>query len=68
MTSAAAADEIILKDEDGSGDLKLHLKVRDADDTRTIDLSETPAVFPNGIHVNTITAGMIVTLILKTGE
>jgi len=67
LTSAAPADELVLRDTDGSGDLKIPVKAKNADETVPVDLTGSPVVFPNAIHA-TITAGATATLILKSRE
>jgi len=68
FTTAAAGDELTLRDTDGSGALKLTIKHQTADNTHLFDFSANPLVFPNAIHVDTITAGAVATLVLKSGE
>lgn len=68
LTSAAAGDNLVLKDSDNSGDLKIDVKVDAADKTQVIDLDGSNIVFPNGIYASTVTAGLKATLIIKTGE
>lgn len=63
FTPAAADDQLILKDDDTNGSLKIAIQAATAKQTVIIDLSNTPLLFPNGVYVSTITSGAIATLI-----
>lgn len=65
FTSDAAADELVLKNGDTSGALKISVKAALADETVHVDLSSTPITFPDGIFVATCTSGAKATLIIK---
>jgi hypothetical protein len=63
VTSSAAAGQLILKDQT-SGDLKLDVKVKDADDTKQLRFPLAPITFTNGIEVDTVT-NVVATLIVR---
>lgn len=66
-TSSAGGDTLTLRDKDGSGALKLTVRNNIATDSTIYDFSLRPVVFPNGIHVSTISAGSTATLVLTKG-
>lgn len=68
FTSSSGGDNLILRDTDGTGALKISIKSNLANNTIQIDLRDTPMSFPNAIHVDTITAGATATLILKARQ
>lgn len=68
FTSSGAGDNLILKDTDGSGALKISIKNAVANDTITLSFDENPLVFPNAIYIDTLTSGATATLVLKTGQ
>jgi hypothetical protein len=63
FTTTAANDELILKDDDTNGSLKIAIKHATADDTVMYDFSSKPIFFPNGIYCSTISTGATATLI-----
>jgi hypothetical protein len=66
FTPSAAEDNLVLKDDDNSGDIKFDIRAATAKDTMLFDFSYAPVLFPNGIYVSTLSAGAKATLITTT--
>lgn len=64
LTSANAGDILVLRDNAGTAD-KLTIACGVADDSKHIDLSESPITFNDGIRVESISAGAKAMLIIS---
>lgn len=66
FTPDAAFDQLVLKDTDNSGAIKLNIKGAVA--KQTIDLQLlSPIVFPGGVYVATLTSNATATLVTTGG-
>lgn len=62
FTPDAANDQLILRETSGGANC-INIRASVAKETMTIDLSATPAVFNNGIYVQTLSTSATATLI-----
>ena len=65
FTTDAANDQLILRDKDGSGALKIDIKHATANDTVRYNFSDNPITFPNAVHVDTLSPNAVATLVLR---
>jgi hypothetical protein len=63
FTPDAANDQLILKNEDNSGSIKISLRGATAKTSMIFDFSACPIHFPQGVYVSTITSGATATLV-----
>lgn len=66
FTPSASNDALILK-ETSSGSAVLKIQAATAKTTLQYDFSRKPLVFNNGIYVDTLTSGAVVTLVTTQG-
>ncbi len=68
FTPDSANDQLILKNADGSGVIKISLRSAVAKTTMHFDFSLVPVHFPQGVYVSTITSGATATIITTSGN
>lgn len=66
FTPDLANDQMILKERDTNGDIKLNLRGATAKTTMFFDFSAAPITFKAGIFISTLTASATATLITST--
>lgn len=67
FTSSASGDTMTLRDG-SSGSNKITVRNNLATDTKQLDFSQGPIVFPNGIHIQVLSASCTAMLVTRQGE
>lgn len=67
FTPSAANDQIVLRSSSSSSNI-LVIQSAVAKETKVIDLSRRPMVFPNGIYVQTLSSGASATIVTTQGN
>lgn len=63
FTSSGAGDSIVITDASGGND-KITLKQATANDTKQFEFEQSPLVFPNGIHITSLSTGAKAVLVI----
>jgi hypothetical protein len=67
FTPDSANDQLILKNFDNSGDIKISLRSATAKTTLIFDFSSAPIHFPKGVYVSTVTSNATATIVTTSG-
>jgi len=67
FTPDSANDQLILKNFDNSGDIKVNIRGATAKDSMFFDFSTCPIHFPRGVYVSTLSSNATAFLVTTSG-